>query len=172
MRLQLCAFWRGPHLLLIPGWLCILCLITPVKTLHSQPRLIHESGGLHLQNPGPGTLINLRVGATDIEHLPPGTSAVVDADSADIIQGRFSLDTWSEALNDRTPVGPSFNSNRWILLRRPSAGARRRPFKQRISPTSFILNSAFSMGGRHALPSLSDYLLVSDGTQPLHTLRN
>jgi len=75
-------------------------VFVPLTPTQSQPVLTVSDTSVSLQNPGPGDWVNLKVGDTEIPILKAGASQSLNEPVDTAVHGRFSVNTWSQALKN------------------------------------------------------------------------
>ena len=86
-------------------WLAFLTLL-PLHTFAADTELVTEtSSGLTVTNTSDATLVNLRVGKTEIARLDAGQATEIKAKGDRKVFGRFSVDTWPRALGNLLEMG-------------------------------------------------------------------
>ena len=80
--------------------LAMLCMMWTPGGVYGQVVIETSGDGIRIRHPGPGTLVNLQIGSTEVARLNMGEDVWVNENADAQVQGRFSLDTWPDALQD------------------------------------------------------------------------
>ncbi len=80
--------------------LAMLCMMWTPGGVYGQVVIETSGDGIRIRHPGPGTLVNLQIGSTEVARLNMGEDVWVNEDADAQVQGRFSSDTWPDALQD------------------------------------------------------------------------